>query len=47
MSYTTEIKSLESVLGKLEKKYEKTTTKPIGDAILEVQNAIRAVKKIK
>jgi hypothetical protein len=47
MSYTTEIKSLEGVLTKLKKKYEKTTTKPIGDAILVVETAIRAVKSIK
>jgi hypothetical protein len=47
MSYTTEIKSLEGVLTKLQKKYEKTTTKPLGDAILDVTTAIRTVKSIK
>ena len=47
MSYTTEIKSLEGVLKKLKSKYEKETTKPLGDAILTVENAIRTVKNIK
>jgi hypothetical protein len=47
MSYTTEIKSLESVLTKLQKKYEKTTIKPLGDAIIVVETALRTIKSIK
>jgi len=46
MSYTTEIKSLESVKTKLEKKYDKQPDKKLGDAILVVENAIRTVKQI-
>ena len=46
MSYTTEIKSLEGVLNKLQKKYEKQQTKPLGDAILVMETAIRTVKSI-
>lgn len=47
MSYATEIKSLEGILDKLQKKYEKQPNKPLGDAILVMETAVRTVKSIK
>lgn len=41
-----ELKSLESVLSKLKKRYAKDPNKPLGDGIIDLESLIRTLNKI-